>query len=185
MEDAARELRFATRDVVGGKFNVGHMRKAAEHVVAIRETFLNSKGQPDMTGTSYAYRTAIREVLTDAGVPESDRHGVLNAIRYHVSNVLHENYSPEQLQEWGVGPISTRERQKSDRQTRARAMRVLSSVEERLTDPDEIAAALRSVSMWLENIEPSAMSATNRKLTDAFLDSIVSTATSLRSVRKQ
>lgn len=159
----ADEIRAATREVVDGRYNTQNMRRAAEVMIDLRQTFVDRNGQIDLAGTSYPYRQAVREIMSRANVEGSERARVMNAIRYHLGNILREKFTPEQLEEFGLDPRSPLARQKADREQRSRVLRVAVAPEEVITDPGEVMAALRSAANLLDNLDARGMGGVDAK----------------------
>lgn len=99
------------------------MRQLAETVVDLREGFTTQSGDPDWRGATYAYRSAMGEVLAEGGVRREEMSTFQNALRYHVSNVLHERLDEETLEAIGLSSTSARERGKASRAQRSAVYR--------------------------------------------------------------
>ena len=86
------------------------LRQLAEVVVDLRASFETKDGAPDLSGRSHAYRQCMGDVYTRAHVPRDDFDTIQSALRYHVSNLLHERYSTEDLSAAGLSTLPARRR---------------------------------------------------------------------------
>lgn len=78
------------------------LRDLAEASVAIREHYLNADGEPDWTGRTYAYRTAMCELYTAAGYSPEEADSLQSSVRYHVGNVIRTHLSPTERADAGL-----------------------------------------------------------------------------------
>jgi len=181
IEEAAEAIRHATREVVDGKYNTPDIKEAAERMIDLRTTFTDRYGKMDLQGNTYAYRQAVAEIMALAGIAESERPKVMNAIRYHVGNIVRTKFTPEELEEHGFLKSTPLERQRKDREQRAKIQRTALTGEEPITDPLEVQAALRSAANLLENVDFTAMGKVDRQVAEVFLTLITERVTALRA----
>ncbi|WVX88014.1 hypothetical protein SEA_TFORTROY_26 [Arthrobacter phage TforTroy] len=86
------------------------LRGVARNFVDARAHFFNRNGEPDWTGRTHAYRSWVREVMSDARVPGDEVTTLQAAIRYHSGNVLRERLGDEAIADLGLRKESPRER---------------------------------------------------------------------------
>lgn len=103
------------------------LRALAECLVSAREHFEREDGSPDWKGRTYAYRTWVRDVYQDAGIPSDELATVQAAVRYHVGAVLRDRLDEETLSEYGLIERSPRERSQDRRAEKATLLSALSS----------------------------------------------------------
>jgi len=117
----------------------GLLRQVADLFVDLRQLFITPSGEPDWTGSTKAYKMAVRGIFSDAGYQGQRRATVQASIRYHVNNVLRERLTPEELDYLGLHRESARQRHSVQRTTQAEmfaAMRPTSEpVPDRVVDP--------------------------------------------------
>lgn len=90
------------------------LRRAAEVQFELRQIF------NDLLGTSFGYREMVTEAYGMAGIPQDERKTVLDAVRYHMMNVLREKLPPEQVKALHLRAEDGRERARASRkETRA------------------------------------------------------------------
>jgi len=142
----------ATRTGEDGHYNTAAMRDAAGYTIDLRELFLNKDGLPDYGGRSWPYREAMNEALDYARMGSDERPRVMSTLRYHISNLLRERLTAEQLADYGMQPVTAIERQREDRKIRARMARIASRGD-RISSVSEAEIALRGVVNLLRNIE--------------------------------
>lgn len=73
-------------------------KSLADKLAELRTVYRDSSGEPDMTGTSWAYREAAMHVYTSAGLDDDKRSQLTAAVRYHVSDSVRGV-----LREWSEG----------------------------------------------------------------------------------
>jgi hypothetical protein len=174
-------VRAAINGVEDGKYNTVHMRDAAGALIDLRTTFTDRYGNLDLQGNSFAYREAVREVMSRAGVPDSDRPRLMQAIRYHLGNILRERYTAEELAEHGLLATTPVERQRKDRVQRSKVLRASMDPAEEISDPAEIVAALRSAALLVGNIDLDALAAVDRKSALVFANDLAKRLSTVRS----
>ncbi|WGH21098.1 hypothetical protein SEA_CASSIA_25 [Arthrobacter phage Cassia] len=86
------------------------LRGVARNFVDARAHFFNKDGEPDWTGRTHAYRSWVREVMSNAHVPGDEVTTLQAAIRYHSGNVLRERLGDEAIADLGLRKESPRER---------------------------------------------------------------------------
>lgn len=137
VKSAAAHLRAALKGGTNGEtYGTPDMIAAAEDLIAIRRTFTRRDGLPDLTGGSYAYRRTVAEVLTEAGVSSEQRPRVQATLRYHIGNLLREQLSPEEIEQFGLVKESPREASARARDHRGRMWAAMSDPEDSVTDPE-------------------------------------------------
>lgn len=87
--------------------------EAARYLVDLRERL------DDWRGRGPEYREIVREVYEAAGVPADDFARLQKAIRYHISNEIHDRLSDKQLEELGLIKSTAKDRQRSDREAKS------------------------------------------------------------------
>lgn len=103
------------------------LRQTAGLLVSAREHFLMEDGTPDINGRTYAYRKWAGSVYSDAGISGESLTSTKAAVRYHVSNVLRDRLTPEELKERGLLPQGGREQAADRRAARTAVLNALSS----------------------------------------------------------
>ena len=181
IEAAAEQVRIATREVVDGKYNTTNIRNAANLLIDLRLEYFDKHGNVDLMGNSYSYRKAVAEIMSRANVAGDERARVMNAIRYHIGNSIRDRFSAEELKEMGFHELSPLERQKIDREQKARVLRTATVPEEMITDPNEVIAALRSAANLLDNIEMTEFSAVEVKMASVMLEHLRHRLSELRA----
>jgi len=94
VEAAAPLIRAATKEVkvldqLQGKA-VHHLQTLADHIVRLRMVYRDAKGQPDMRGSSGEYRSAVKKIYEDAGIPADSASNLQANVRYHVNKRVRE-----------------------------------------------------------------------------------------------
>lgn len=132
------------------------MRELASVVLELRQLFTTEAGQPDWTGRSYAYRMALGEILSDAGIRRAELASFQAALRYHVGNQLRERLDDEQLAELGLLPTSPTER---GRAARARNRTEREAVRARNPETIDVDAlrALEGSRALLSRLDPATL----------------------------
>ena len=126
------------------------MLRAAETILELRRTFLTRSGEPDILGTSYAYRQAFGEAMTRAGLQGHDRTRAGSSMRYHIGNLLRERLSPEEIKELGLVKASPRETSSKAHAHKSRLWNSVNDPEtEPITDPKDAVEALLGMSALL------------------------------------
>jgi hypothetical protein len=87
------------------------LRDLAEATVSYREHFALSSGAPDWTGATYAYRTEITQLYTEAGYPQTEAKAIQKLARYHIANTLRERLPADEIEAMGLRAQLPRERQ--------------------------------------------------------------------------
>jgi len=169
---AALESAYHAKDKEG-RFNSIEMSLAANKVLDLRETYTTKEGLTDYKGSSYGYRQKIREILNSLNVEESERTALLAGVRYHLGNQLRLRLTPDELETHNLLKTSPKERQLADRRATAKSLRV-AELDEKVQKPNEVIAALRLVSVTLENLDFTAMSDTDKQVAEVFLAATLS-----------
>ena len=162
------------------KYYTPAVRRGAEVIIELRRQFLNKNGLPDLRGDTFAYRSAVRDALTEANIPMEDRGNLMSALRYHVGQTIREGLTDDEIQEAGFKVSSPKERQKVDRLSKAKVVRAIHKGEE-ITDPDDVMRALRSCANQLENMRFTGWNKTDLGLAAAFLDALQAQVTEVGS----
>lgn len=97
-------------------------RDLAEATVALREHFLTPEGNPDWSGSSGHYRTAMRGLYSRADYSPEERRITQSTVRYHIGNIVRERLSTSELQAAGLTAPSPHERQRTRRKRTAAIM---------------------------------------------------------------
>lgn len=153
----ARAIRNAVRhseDTYG--YDKGAMREIAEALFHVRSEFTDPDGRADYTGRSWAYRQEFGEILSEADLTPEQKHKVTALLRYHMSQILRDRLSEEQLKEYGLQTAHSLDKQRERRRAQSRLTRVLRQ-EEQIIDGREFADALRGVQFLLSNVDIARM----------------------------
>lgn len=111
MKSATTALRRAIAAESGDERTRAY-RATADLLVELRTHFTNSDGEPDMRGTSFPYRDAVRDIYAEAGLTSDPNDPVKAALRYHVGNALRERLSADELVAYGLAKANPRDRQR-------------------------------------------------------------------------
>ena len=142
---------------------------AGRKIIELRKTFLTRGGEPDILGTSYAYRQTFGDMLTEAGITGADRTRVSSSLRYHIGNFLRQSLSPEEVADLGLVKSSPRETAKKSYDRRAALWRGLNNQDTTpITDPVDLVELLLAVSAMLSraNVDWTAASPQQRQIAE-------------------
>lgn len=124
-DEAATLLRKYRRASDGDRTRI--LRELADVLVSIRGLFTRPDGTPDWKGRSYAYRVFIRDLYGDAGYQKDEMHTVQAAVRYHLGTSLRERLDADTLTEYGLVPLTPRERSRDHRVNRTATLSALTA----------------------------------------------------------
>lgn len=128
------------------------LRATARAFVDAREHFFTKEGDPDWAGRTYAYRTWVREVMSDAHVPTDVLSSTQAAVRYHTGNVLREKLDDHELDRLGLRKESPRERSVEKRERTSEALSLVSGGQA-IDSLDDILAAVTAITGILKRID--------------------------------
>lgn len=95
------------------------LRHAADLLVDLRGLFTGHDGAPDWRGKSYDYRSLVRDIYADAGLPADSADSTKTALRYHIGIALRERLNADDLDDAGLHALDPRERQQARREAPA------------------------------------------------------------------
>ena len=165
-------VRAAVEGQISGKYDSSEMHSAADALVDMRLMHVNRDGMPDLGGSSFEYRQAVGEGLSEAGVDATNRPKVMAALRYHVGNRLRERFTADELAEYGMLAKKPAERQQAERAHLASIVRVATSPRAEVSDPEEVVKALQMAATILDNVRLAGLRKADRKATEVFIDRI-------------
>jgi len=142
--------------IEGGGYNTKALREVAESLFFLRQTHTDAEGRPDMTGRSYAYRQDLGDIMRVAGVTPTNRSKVAAVLRYHMSSVLRERLSDEELESYGLSAETQLDRARSQRKRKARMTRLLRPGE-KITRVEDLIGALSGLRHLLSNTDLEAV----------------------------
>ncbi len=138
------------------------LRETARAFISAREHFFTREGAPDWLGRTYAYRSWVREVMSQASVPGSDLSTIQAAIRYHTGNVLRDRLDDGALEELGLRSASPRERSVEKRERNSETL-ALFGAGAPISDPEVVESAAALVGTFLRRIALDDLAAKDRK----------------------
>lgn len=165
-------VRAAIENAVTGEYDRAAMHSASEALVELRLLYTNRDGMPDLGGSSFEYRQAVGQGLSDAGVTPETRPKVLAALRYHVGNRLRERFTADELADYGMLAKKPAERQQAERAHLASIVRVATNPRAEVTEPDDVVSALQMAVQILNNVTLTGLGKADRKATEVYLDQI-------------
>ena len=124
------------------------IRECAAMLVELREHFLTDDGRPDWTGRTWPYRAAVRELYSRAGIPPAEATSLQAAVRYHAGNFLRDLLTATELEEYGIGPETPRDRTRASHSARNALVHALRGE----GSGEDIARALAMVVAMLERL---------------------------------
>lgn len=137
------------------------MVAAAKKIIELRQTFLTRSGEPDILGSTYAYRRSFGDMMTEAGITGADRTRVSSSLRYHIGNVLRETLSPEEVADLGLVKSSPRETAKKSYDRRAALWRGWNDQDTSpITEPGDVVEMLLAVASMLGRVQVDWTAAT-------------------------
>lgn len=141
------------------------LRDTARAFVDAREHFFTKEGDPDWAGRTYAYRTWVREVMSDARVPNDILSSTQAAVRYHTGNVLREKLDDDELNRLGLRKESPRERSVEKRERTSEALSLVSGGQA-IDSLDDVLAATSAVIGILKRIDLTKLTPEERAVAD-------------------
>lgn len=138
------------------------LRETAGHFISAREHFFTREGAPDWLGRTYAYRSWVREVMSEARVPSDDISTVQSAIRYHTGNVLRDRLDDDTLDALGLRPSSPRERSVEKRERNSETLALFGGGSA-ITDAGDMLQAAKMIETFLRRVRISELTPTERK----------------------
>jgi hypothetical protein len=162
-KSAAKHLRKALDGATEGgePYSTPEIVAAAHDILNLRRTFTRRDGLPDMTGSTYAYRRAIGEIMSATNCTTEERAKLQATLRYHVGNLLREHLSEDELQEYGLVQESPREASARARQHRGRIFQALSEEEPGMLTPEDGVERLIAATNLLANMDVDWASASD------------------------
>jgi hypothetical protein len=149
--------------------NTDDLRTAALNLVQGRQHFFNREGEPDWRGVSHAYRQWSRETYDLAGVPKDRLSSLQASVRYHVGHVLREVVDAETLADLGLLDQSPRQRS-AERHANTYDLAGLFGPGGRITDGEQVSAALRGMVTALRRIDLGTAAVTNPDRVEEYSD---------------
>lgn len=147
------------------------LRELAHALVDMRAHFLDGDRRPDWAGRSYAYRQAVGEVYTEAGLPADKKSTLRAATAYHISNVLHERLTPDELAEMNLRDVSARGRNVERRERDSALMSVLRTGPA-ISTPAEALHAFEAARALLAKTPGEALAGAPKEDRDAVLETL-------------
>lgn len=157
-DDAQREaIRLLRRyERADGAERTKILRRVAEIFVDLRGSFFDDDGLPDWRGKTWAYKSAVGEVFGESGIERGDWPTLQASIRYHVSAVLRERLSAEDLEAIGLRSVSARERSIEKRERQSAILNAARG-NARLETPHDALRALTAAYALLRRIADNAV----------------------------
>lgn len=154
------------------------LRGVARNFVDARAHFFNKDGEPDWTGRTHAYRTWVREVMTNAHVPGDEVTTLQAAIRYHSGNVLRERLGDEAIADLGLRKESPRERSVEKRGRTSETLNLFGAGGE-IANVDEIVLLCTLAGRALARVNTAGLSQSDRRKARAALAELAEKASAL------
>ncbi|WP_030962667.1 hypothetical protein [Streptomyces sp. NRRL S-378] len=95
------------------------LRSIAVVLVALRSRCIGTDGRTDWVGRSADYRGKAQELYRQANIPEDSQDTIQGAVRYHIGNILRDELSAEELEDYGLKTLSPVARGRERRASRA------------------------------------------------------------------
>ena len=111
----------------GTPARTGLLKAAAANLVDLREFYTTATGEPDWKGSTQAYKTAVSEVYSAAGMSRDEQASVSASVRYHIGNYMRTKLSPEELEDLGLRLDAPRARHVHRREQRSALLTSLTS----------------------------------------------------------
>ncbi|URQ05013.1 hypothetical protein SEA_ITER_25 [Arthrobacter phage Iter] len=156
------------------------LRDAARLFIDARAHFFNREGEPDWTGRTYAYRTWVREVMSEAHVPGDTVTSLQAAIRYHSGNLLRDRLGDEEIADLGLRKESPKQRSVEKRERSSGTLNLFGAGGE-ISDPEEITQLCTLAERALGRVNMAGLSAKDRKTTRTALQRLAEKASALAS----
>lgn len=109
---ARAEVRRFERDP---DMRIAASRNIASLLVDMRSMCQLEDGRTDWAGRSSEYRRASREVFSESQLPKEELDRFRTAIRFHISNALHQKAPAEELADLGIQSTAIIDRARSRR----------------------------------------------------------------------
>jgi hypothetical protein len=158
------------------------LRDAARLFVDARAHFYTREGEPDWLGRTYAYRTWVREVMSDAHVPSDTLTSLQASIRYHTGNILRERLDSDTLDDLGLQKSSPRERSVEKRLRDSALLNVFSGAE--LASVEAVRQACELIEAALARVNITGLPAKERREASAALKRVAERAGELATMTK-
>lgn len=162
------------------------LRDVARLFISAREHFFTREGEPDWLGRTYAYRTWVRTVMTEAHVPGDEVTTLQAAIRYHSGNVLRDRLDESAIADLGLRKESPRERSVEKRERSSGTLNIFGGGAE-LATAEEIIQLCTLTGRALARVNASSIAklpAKDRKAAREALTALAERASELASVTK-
>ncbi|TDC35721.1 hypothetical protein [Micromonospora sp. KC213] len=131
-------------------------REAAGLILDLREHFrANEKGDPDWAGRTPAYRAFIRERYSEAGYRREEAKPIQTAIGYHVSVLMRERLTPEEIEDLGLRTEDVTARVRDRRKVQSAMLATLDTTE---GTPDAVRSLAGALAV-LRRIAPDDLAA--------------------------
>lgn len=133
------------------------LRHVAEILVDLRALFYTRDGEVDWTGKGRDYRESIANLYGEAGIAPDEARTVRAAVAYHVSNVLRERLTSEDLEHLGLRPLPARDRAREQREHTRSTLSALTGAGGPLTDAAHAIQAARGALSLVSRIDPETL----------------------------
>ncbi|MER6485733.1 hypothetical protein ABT264_19520 [Streptomyces virginiae] len=101
------------------------LKSTAVVLVALRSRCTDSEGRTDWGGRSADYRRQAQELYQQANIPADSEATIQGAVRWHVGNILRDELSTEELEDYGLKALSPTARSRERRSSRAAIVSVV------------------------------------------------------------
>ncbi|WNO26045.1 hypothetical protein SEA_WILDWEST_26 [Arthrobacter phage Wildwest] len=161
------------------------LRDVARLFIDARAHFFTREGEPDWLGRTYAYRTWVRSVMSEAHVPGDEVTTLQAAIRYHSGNVIRDRLDDDAIADLGLRKESPKERSVVKRERSSGTLNLFGGGAE-LATAEEIVQLCELAGRALARVNVSAIAklpAKERREARAALASLAERASALAEVK--
>lgn len=92
------------------------LEELAPVIAELRSRCRLKDGRPDWSGRSHEYRQHMSAIFAKAGVSVDDRDRLQTALRYHVSSIIRDRATKDELISAGLDPVKPKERLRGTRE---------------------------------------------------------------------
>jgi hypothetical protein len=149
-----------------------NLRAVANSFVDAREHFFTPQGEPDWLGRTHAYRSWVRETMSQASVQASELATVQAAIRYHVGNIVRERMDPDTLQGLGLRASSPKQRSVEKRGRHSEVLTIFGSGGQAITSGEEILLAVGMMDAALARVSLDSVAGLDAKTRKAVREAV-------------
>lgn len=118
-------------------------RMAADCFIEMRSLVTTVDGRIDWGGRTYTYRQLAGGAYDEAGIHGAERARIAANVRHHISYMLHARLTAEELEDAGIGPLSSRARQRRESEKRRAIVQAVRNNEVGWVDPMQAVVASR------------------------------------------